>query len=89
MNEFSNSSSALGVVSNLFNRDEQGEIISELIPIMKREFPKRELNQENVMEYFMSRVRQHLHIALCFSPVTFPLLILFVATVIHEFFFCC
>ena len=53
----------------MFNRDEQGEIISELIPIMKREFPKRELNQENVMEYFMSRVRQHLHIALCFSPV--------------------
>lgn len=60
-----------GTVSNLFNRDEQGEIISELIPIMKREFPKRELNQENVMEYFMSRVRQHLHIALCFSPVPF------------------
>ena len=37
---------------------------------MKREFPKRELSPENVMEYFFSRVRQYLHIALCFSPVT-------------------
>lgn len=58
-----------GVVSNLFNRDEQGEIVSELTPVMKREFPKRDLTPESVMEYFMSRVRQHLHIALCFSPV--------------------
>lgn len=63
----------------MFNRDEQGEIISELIPIMKREFPKRELNQENVMEYFMSRVRQHLHIALCFSPVVFHLDLLLIS----------
>ena len=54
----------------MFNRDEQGEIISELTPVMKREFPKRDLTPEVVMEYFMSRVRQHLHIALCFSPVS-------------------
>lgn len=61
--------SVAGVVSNLFNRDEQAEIVSELTPIMKREFPKKDLTTENVMEYFMTRVRQHLHIALCFSPV--------------------
>lgn len=60
---------SLGIVSNLFNRDEQGEIVSELTPVMKREFPKKDLTHENVMEFFMSRVRQHLHIALCFSPV--------------------
>lgn len=44
--------------------------MSELTPIMKREFPKKDLTTENVMEYFMTRVRQHLHIALCFSPVS-------------------
>ena len=67
--EYLNSVLSSGTITNLFNRDEQSEIISELIPIMKREFPKRELSQENVMEYFFSRVRQYLHIALCFSPV--------------------
>ena len=64
-----------GIVSNLFNRDEQGEIVSELTPVMKREFPKKDLTPETVMEYFMSRVRQHLHIALCFSPVGYLLII--------------
>lgn len=68
--EYLNSVLSSGTIANLFNRDEQGEIISELIPIMKREFPKSELSPENVMEYFFSRVRQNLHIALCFSPVT-------------------
>lgn len=29
-----------GLVSNLFTRDEQGEIVTELAPIMKRENPK-------------------------------------------------
>jgi len=67
--EYLNSVLSSGIVSNLFNRDEQSEIVSELTPVMKREFPKRDLTHENVMEYFMTRVRHHLHIALCFSPV--------------------
>ena len=67
--EYLNSVLSSGTVSNLFNRDEQGEIVSELIPVMKREFPRRPPTPENVLEYFLSRVRQHLHIALCFSPV--------------------
>ena len=67
--EYLNSVLSSGIVSNLFNRDEQSEIVSELTPVMKREFPKRDLTHENVMEYFMVRVRHHLHIALCFSPV--------------------
>ncbi len=58
-----------GVISNLFTRDEQAEIVSELTPIMKRENPKRTLTQENVMEYFMQRTLQYLHVVFCFSPV--------------------
>uniref|UniRef100_A0A9J8BDH5 Dynein heavy chain AAA module D4 domain-containing protein n=1 Tax=Cyprinus carpio carpio TaxID=630221 RepID=A0A9J8BDH5_CYPCA len=56
-------------VSNLFARDEIGEIISDLILVMKREFPRRPPINENLHEYFMSRVRQNLHVVLCFSPV--------------------
>lgn len=58
------------MVSNLFNRDEQGEIVSELIPVMKREHPRRPPTPENVMDYFLTRTRHNLHVVLCFSPVS-------------------
>lgn len=60
----------LGVISNLFTRDEQAEIIQELTPIMKRENPKRTLTHENVMEHFLVRTCQNLHVVFCFSPVS-------------------
>lgn len=56
-------------VSNLFARDEIDEILGDLIPVMKREFPRRPPTNENLFEYFMSRVRNNLHVVLCFSPV--------------------
>lgn len=56
-------------VSNLFARDEIDEILSDLIPAMKREFPRRPPTNENLYNYFMSRVRHNLHVVLCFSPV--------------------
>lgn len=56
-------------VSNLFARDEIDEILSDLIPVMKRKFPRRPPTNENLYEYFMSRVRHNLHVVLCFSPV--------------------
>ena len=58
-----------GLVSNLFTRDEQGEIVTELIPIMKRENPKTPPTPENVMSFFTERVKNNLHVILCFSPV--------------------
>lgn len=69
--EYLNNILSSGVISNLFTKDEQAEIVQELSPIMRRENPKRTLNQEIVMEYFMNRTCQNLHVAFCFSPVNF------------------
>lgn len=68
--EYLNNILSSGVITNLFSKDEQAEIIQELSPIMRRENPKRTLNQEVVMEYFMNRTCQNLHVVLCFSPVS-------------------
>ena len=57
-------------MANLFARDEMDEIQGELIPIMKKEFPRRPPTNENLYEYFLSRTRQNLHVVLCFSPVS-------------------
>ncbi|KAF7655270.1 hypothetical protein LDENG_00058640 [Lucifuga dentata] len=67
--EYMNNVLSSGEVSNLFARDEIDEILNDLTPVMKREFPKRPLTNENLYEYFMSRVRRNLHVVLCFSPV--------------------
>ncbi|CAH1099757.1 unnamed protein product [Psylliodes chrysocephalus] len=67
--EYLNNILSSGVISNLFTKDDQAEIIQELTPIMKRENPKRSLNNEVVMEYFMNRTCQNLHVVFCFSPV--------------------
>ncbi|CAG9857423.1 unnamed protein product [Phyllotreta striolata] len=67
--EYLNNILSSGVISNLFTKDDQAEIIQELTPIMKRENPKRTLNNELVMEYFMNRTCQNLHVVFCFSPV--------------------
>lgn len=69
--EYLNNILSSGVISNLFTKDEQLEIISELTPIMKRENQKRTITNELVMEYFLNRTCQNLHVVLCFSPVSF------------------
>ncbi|XP_052229952.1 dynein axonemal heavy chain 5-like isoform X5 [Dreissena polymorpha] len=67
--EYLNNVLSSGVVANLFARDEMDEILSELIPVMKKEYPRRPPTNENLYEYYLSRVRSHLHVVLCFSPV--------------------
>uniref|UniRef100_A0A8D2ZST3 Dynein, axonemal, heavy chain 5 n=1 Tax=Scophthalmus maximus TaxID=52904 RepID=A0A8D2ZST3_SCOMX len=67
--EYMNNVLSSGEVSNLFARDEIDEILGDLIPVMKREFPRRPPTNENLYEYFMSRVRRNLHVVLCVSPV--------------------
>ena len=46
------------------------EILSDLIPVMKKEFPRRPPSNENLYEYYLTRVRNNLHVVLCFSPVS-------------------
>ncbi|EDQ85634.1 uncharacterized protein MONBRDRAFT_38754 [Monosiga brevicollis MX1] len=60
---------ATGEIGGLFARDEIDEICGELTPIMKKEFPRRPPTVENLYDYFISRVRNNLHVVLCFSPV--------------------
>uniref|UniRef100_A0A3P9J502 Dynein, axonemal, heavy chain 5 n=1 Tax=Oryzias latipes TaxID=8090 RepID=A0A3P9J502_ORYLA len=67
--EYMNNVLSSGEVSNLFARNEMDEILSDLVPVMKREFPRRPPTNENLYDYFMSRVRHNLHVVLCFSPV--------------------
>ena len=67
--EYINNVLAGGIVSNLFTRDEQGEIVTELLPIMKRECPKVPPTPENAMCWFLDRVKSNLHVVLCFSPI--------------------
>ncbi|MEE6465421.1 hypothetical protein FKM82_006550, partial [Ascaphus truei] len=67
--EYMNNVLASGEVSNLFARDEIDEITQDLIPTMKKEYPRRTPTGENLYDYFLSRVRSNLHVVLCFSPV--------------------
>ncbi|XP_059149715.1 dynein axonemal heavy chain 5-like isoform X1 [Physella acuta] len=67
--EYLNNMLSSGVVSNLFARDEMDEILGELVSVMKKEFPKRPPSNENLYEYYLTRVRANLHVSLCFSPV--------------------
>ncbi len=68
--EYLNNALSSGEISNLFARDELDEITGELVPIMKRQYPRHPATQENLYDYFISRARRNLHIVLCFSPVS-------------------
>ncbi|KAK5607192.1 Dynein heavy chain 8, axonemal [Crenichthys baileyi] len=58
-----------GEVSNLFAKDEIQEITQNLVPIMKKEFPRLPPTFDNLYEYFIARAKKNLHVVLCFSPV--------------------
>ena len=68
--EYLNNVLSSGEVSGLFAKDEIDEICGNLIPVMKKEFPRRAPTGEALYDYFISRARNNLHIVLCFSPVS-------------------
>ena len=55
-------------IPGLITREEMDETLSELTIKMKKEYPKRILNNENLQNYYYERLRKYLHIVLCFSP---------------------
>ncbi|KAG7190763.1 hypothetical protein KM043_006835 [Ampulex compressa] len=67
--EYINNVLSVGEVANLFAKDELDDILTTVTPLMKKDDPKRPPTQDNLYEYFISRARNNLHIALCFSPV--------------------
>ena len=44
------------------------EIRQELTETMRKQYPKKLLSNENLNEFFIQRVKKHMHIVLCFSP---------------------
>ncbi|XP_077412422.1 dynein axonemal heavy chain 8-like [Vanacampus margaritifer] len=67
--EYLNNVLSSGEVSNLFAKDEIQEITQNLVPVMKKEFPRIPPTFDNLYDYFISRARKNLHVVLCFSPV--------------------
>lgn len=67
--EFLNNMLSSGEIANLFARDEMNEILQDLISPMKKERPRIPPSNENLYEFYTSRVTQNLHVSLCFSPV--------------------
>uniref|UniRef100_A0A673UGS7 Dynein axonemal heavy chain 6 n=1 Tax=Suricata suricatta TaxID=37032 RepID=A0A673UGS7_SURSU len=57
-----------GEVPNLFEKDELEQVLAATRPKAK-EVGISEGNRDEVFQYFISRVRQKLHIVLCMSPV--------------------
>jgi len=68
--EFINNVLSSGEVANLFAKDEIDEIQQNLVPVMKKEMPRRPPTSENLYDYFLSRAKNNLHVVLCFSPVS-------------------
>ncbi|CAF1053630.1 unnamed protein product [Adineta steineri] len=66
--EYLNNVLSSGEVSGLITREEMDETLSELSVKMKKEYPKRLLTNENLLNYYRERLRKNLHIVLCFSP---------------------
>ena len=67
--EYINTVLSGGLITSLYAKEEIKEIITELMPIMKKEAPRIPLTPENTLTYFLDRVKNNLHIVLCFSPV--------------------
>jgi len=67
--EYINQILATGEVSNLFPKDEIDTILNDCRPIAKRTIKGFIDTMDNLMKFFMDRVRNNLHLCLCMSPV--------------------
>lgn len=67
--EYLNNVLSAGEVANLFTKEEMEEIANNLIPTMKKQFPRRDASLDALYDYFLYRAQANLHVVLCFSPV--------------------
>jgi dynein heavy chain len=73
--EYLNSILATGEVVGLFQKDERDGMCGEVRNDFVRDLPGAEDNLINLYAYFLDRLRDNLHIVMCFSPVNkkFPI----------------
>ena len=67
--EFINNIITTGEIANLFSRDTLDALMSDMRPIFIKERKGQVDTDANVWAFFIERVRQNLHVVLCFSPV--------------------
>jgi dynein heavy chain len=67
--EYMNSLLATGEVVGLFAKDEKDAMCGEVRNDFVKDCPHLEENLLNMYNYFMDRLRDNLHMCLCFSPV--------------------
>jgi dynein heavy chain len=58
-----------GEVNNLFPKDELNLMVADLRTPMSKQRPDLDDNTDNLIQFFIERVRQHLHLVLCLSPM--------------------
>ncbi len=58
-----------GEVAGLLPKDELDMIVNDIRPVMKQQSPQTPDTWENLYAFFLNRVRDNLHMVLCFSPV--------------------
>lgn len=58
-----------GEIAGLLPKDELDMIVNDIRPIMRQEAPHISDTWENLYNFFLGRVRDNLHVILCFSPV--------------------
>lgn len=56
-------------IAGLLPKDELDMIINDIRPIMKAAAPGVPDTWDNLYSFFLNRVRDNLHVMLCFSPV--------------------
>ena len=67
--EYINQILMTGEVAGLFPKDELDMIVNDIRPVMKAAQPNVPDTWDNLYSFFLERVRDNLHVVLCFSPV--------------------
>ena len=67
--EYINQLLMTGEVAGLLPKDELDMMVNDMRPIMKKEAPSVPDTYDNLYKFFIGRVRDNLHVVLCFSPV--------------------